>query len=151
MLDMSLPRHVHVKCIALMVFRRKDLCKARPKLQSVLTFSDVLFALSQMNTPGLGFGSGWHFVRLWVRLTFGQMYSLDRDISWPSVILLWVSLTFGQIFGSCWPLVRHTSHPGRDILWPSVILLWVSLIFGQIFGSGWPLVRCIPWAETSHG
>ena len=88
---------------------------------------------------------------LWVMLTFGQMYSLDRDISWLSLILLWVSLTFSQIFGSCWPLVRHTSHPGRDILWPSVILLWVSLIFGQIFGSDWPLVRCAPWAETSHG
>ena len=33
----------------LLVFRRKDLCEARPKTQSVSKFWDVLFALSQMD------------------------------------------------------------------------------------------------------
>ena len=35
----------------LLVFRRKDLCEARSKMQSVFKFSDVLFALSQMDPP----------------------------------------------------------------------------------------------------
>ena len=34
-----------------MVFRRKDPCEARPKMQSVFQFSDALFVLRQMDPP----------------------------------------------------------------------------------------------------
>ena len=34
-----------------LVFCRKDLCEARPKMESVFKFLDVLFALSQMDSP----------------------------------------------------------------------------------------------------
>ena len=62
-------------------------------------------------------------VRLWVRLTFGQMYPPGRDILWPSVILLWVRLAFGQTLG-------------QAVLWSDVpprMRLGVRLIFGQLY------------------
>ena len=34
-----------------LVFRRKDLCEAKHETQSVFKFSDVVFALSQMDPP----------------------------------------------------------------------------------------------------
>ena len=46
------------------LFVRKDLCEARAKPCSVFKFSDNLSTLSQMYLPHM---------RLWVRLTFGQM------------------------------------------------------------------------------
>ena len=99
----------------------------------------------------LGFGSGWHLVRLLVRLTFGPMYPHQRDLVAKCVNTL-VRLTSGQMYPQQWhlvakcattlvrltPLVRHT--PSTDILWPSVLLLW----------SDWPLVRHTQ-AQTSCG
>ena len=35
----------------LLVFHREDLCEVTSRMQSVLKFSDVLFALSQMYLP----------------------------------------------------------------------------------------------------
>ena len=53
---------------------RKDLCEATPKMQSVLKFSDVLFALNQMDPQELTLQVRLTFLtNLWVRLTFGQM------------------------------------------------------------------------------
>ena len=69
-------------------FVRKDLCEARAKPRSVFKFSDNLSALSQMYPPRWGFRSGWHLVRLQVRLTLGQMY--------PPRMRFQVRLTFGQ-------------------------------------------------------
>ena len=75
-----------------------------------------IFDLWSDVSPRLGFGSGWHFCHLWVRLTVGQIYPQMR---------LQVRLTFGQT------LVRCT--PNRDILCPSVVLsskeLWVQIVF----------------------
>ena len=65
------------------------------------------------------------------------MYSLDRDISWLSLILLWVSLAFSQIFGSCWPLVRHTPTQAET----SCDQVW------YYFGSAWYLVRSLGQAD----
>ena len=39
---------------SLLVFHRKDLCEARPKMQSVFKFSDVLFALKSDVLPSRG-------------------------------------------------------------------------------------------------
>ena len=70
-----------------LVLHRKDLCEARPKMQSVFKLSDNLSALSQMDPPideafghTLGQADLWsdvpHQIRLPVRLTFGQTLGL---------------------------------------------------------------------------
>ena len=113
----------------LLVFCRKDLCKANHEMQSVFKFSDVLFALKWDRPPideALGqvdiycqiFGSGWHLVRCTplVEASGGQEWYLVR---------------------SSWPELRST--PNRGIWWPRMVLCQVSLTFGQ------PLVRCTPW------
>ena len=43
----NLHTHTHTYIYTYLWFHRKDLCEARPKLQSMFKFSDVLFALSQ--------------------------------------------------------------------------------------------------------
>ena len=65
------------------------------------------------------FGSAWHLVSLWVRLTCGKMYPLPPH--------------------TCTPLLPHAplplpSHCFGDILWLCLVLFW----------AGWPLVRCTP-------
>ena len=152
------------------VFCRKDLCEARTKMQSEFKFSENLSALCQMDSPlqmriqvrltflsdlqvrltfgqtyllGWGFRSGWHLVRLLLRLTFGQMYPPARDISWPSVIPLWVRLTSGQIYpqaktscGQVWYYCRSGWHLVKCI--PQV-RLWVRLTFGQTSSIAFPI------------
>ena len=124
-----------------LVFLRKDLCETREKPHSMFKFSDNLSALSQMYPPGLGywsgltygqtsgqpdlwsddpsrlgFRSGWHLVRLWVRLTFGEMYPPGWGFgSGWHLVRLWVRLTIGQMY-------------------PPQMRLHVRLTFGKTFG-----------------
>ena len=126
---------------AFLVFLRKYLREARAKSCSVFK-NQITFLHSFGCSPcRCTFRSGWHLVRLQVRLNFGQMYPLQMR--------LWVRLTFGQTldqldlwsdvpltetscgqvwyyFESVWYLVRFSGQddiwsdvpPGRDILWP---------------------------------
>ena len=56
---------------------------------------------------------------------------------------------FCQIFGSGWPLVRHTPQ-WRHLVAKSGTTSGQHDICSA-FGSGWPLVRCIPLVEASGG
>ena len=87
----------------LVFYKKKNLCGARPKMQNVFKFSDVLFALKSDGPPIVEV-SGWltFLSDLWLRLTFGQMYP-PLDILWPNLELLQVRLTFGQMY----PQQRH--------------------------------------------
>ena len=119
-----------------MVFHKKDLCEARPKIQSLFKFSDNLSALSQMDPPGWGYWSGWHWITLLIRLTFGQMYPTRMSLQvrltsghfgqmYPTMMRLWARLTFGHTSGQ----VDHWS----DV--PTTMMrLWIRLIFGHTLG-----------------
>ena len=149
-----------VFCISL-VFHRKDLCKLTPKMQSVFKFSDVLFALSQMDHPVYeGLGQVDIFVRslgqadlcsdipprirlpvrltflsdVWVMLTFGQMYSqgLGLQSDW----------NFCQTFRSGWLVVRCTPQIRFWVRLTFLSDLWVRMIFGQMYPTT---------VDTSHG
>ena len=106
MISQLLKYHQITSC-PLLVFHRKDLSDARPKMQSVFKFSDVIFALKSDGPP--------------IGETLGQV-----DI-------------FCQIFGSDWPLVRHTKPPVEA----SSNQEWYCI------GSGWLLVRYTPLLEAS--
>ena len=104
-------------------------CKKRPLWSKSKTSKCVQkvrwpSALRQMDPQGLDFRSGWPLVRLWVRLTFGQMYTQMR---------LLVRLTLVD-FESGWHLLRCT--PKYDAY--SQVDIWSEL------GSGWHFVRCTP-------
>ena len=93
-----------------------------------------------------GLGLGWHFVRLWVRLTFGQTYPLaEKSCGWvcyyfhqvdlwsdePPMIRLQVRLTFSQISGQAdlWsdvPLMAETSC-GQVCYYFSQVDLWSDI------------------------
>ena len=107
----------------LLVFHRKDLCKARPQTPSVFKFSDVLFALN-------------------IRWT------LSRGIYWPRAVLHQVSLTFGKPLGQTdlqpdGPLVETPC----DQEW---VLCQVSLTFVQPLGQA-DLQSDVPMVEASSG
>ena len=136
----------------LLVFHRKDPCEARPKVQSVFKFSDVLYALSQTYPPVVKVsGQVDIFVRSSCQIDLWSDRPPNRDISWPSLELLHVRLTFGQTyppveessdqewyyFRSGWLLVRCT--PTNPLVETSCGQEW------YYFRSGWPLVRHIPW------
>ena len=95
-------------------------------MQSVFKFSDVLFALSQMDLP---MDEALGQVDIFVRSS-GQA-DLWSDVS--SRIRLWVRLTFGYAMGQAdlWsdvlPRIRQVEILGR---------LWVRLVFGQIYPPG---------------
>ena len=97
----------------LLVFHRKDLCEVTSKTQSVFKFSDVLFALSQMDPHSWGFRSGWH---LWQIFRSG----------WPLVRCTPQDQALGQID----IFVRSL---GQADLYSDVppMRLWVRLIFHQ--------------------
>ena len=110
-------------------FIRKDLCEARAKCQS--SKNQIIFLHLVRCTPHRwGFRSGWHLVRIQVRLTFGEMFpnrhlGAKCDTTSGQVDIwsdLWVRLTSAQAYPS-----------GRDILWPSVILPWVRFTFSQTY------------------
>ena len=70
-------------------------------MQCVLKFSDVLFALSQMDTPiDEALGQVVIFVRsLGQADLWSDVPPSHRGIWWPRVVLHQVSLTFGQPLG----------------------------------------------------
>ena len=109
-------------------FVRKDLCEARTKPCSVFKNWMTFLHLGRWTPPDKALGQVdiWSDVpprmRLWVRLTFGQIWS-----GWPLVrcnprMRLWVRLTFGQTLGQ--------------------VDIWSDVPPGWGFGSGWHLVRC---------
>ena len=79
-----------------MVFRRKDLCEARPKMQSVFKFSDVHLHLSQRD-PHIdeALGQVDFFVRSLGQADLWSDITPSRGIWWPGVVFHQVSLTFG--------------------------------------------------------
>ena len=123
-----------------MVFHRKDLCEAKPKMQSVFKFSDVLFALKSDGGPT---DVALDQVDIFLR-------SLDQADLWSDVPPIvassaqewyyfraaWhlVSLCIRLIFGQMYPLVEATS--GQDWYYLRsawhFVSLWVWLTFGQI-------------------
>ena len=97
----------------------------RMRLQVRLTFSQTLGQVDLWSDapPGRGFRSGLHLVRLWIRLTFGQMY--------PP----------GWGFGSGWHLVRLRSGWHLVRCTPQA-----ETSCGQVwyyFRPGWHLVRSL--------
>ena len=99
-----------------LVFRRKGLCEARPKMQSVFKFSDVLFALSQMETIGE---------------TLGQVDIFDRSLGQGDLWSDGPPPPLGETSGQVDIFVRSSGQadhwsdgcPSSDILWPNVFLL----------------------------
>ena len=108
--------------LALLVFCRKDLCEARPKMQCVQICKCAFYTEVRLTPPYLRFQVSLTFLSdFWIRITFGEMYP-SRDILWPYLELLQVRLTFSQ-----------TYPPGRGISWPSLELLQVRLTFGKMY------------------
>ena len=73
--------------------------------------------------PGAGYRSGWHLVRFWVRLTFGQVYPLGEAFGQVDIFVrssgqadLWSDVPPWAGYRSGWHLVRF----------------WVRLTFGQV-------------------
>ena len=107
----------------LLVFRRKDLCDARPKPEACSKF--------QMRHTPPGRGIWWSRVELpKVSLTFSgnaiektaysQTNSHSRGIWWPRAVLCKVIMTLGYPLGQA--DIQSDIPPSRGIWWPRAVL-----------------------------
>ena len=132
---------------------KKKLCEATSKTQSVLKFSDVLFAFSQMEPPmveasgqvdifvrSLGHADLWSDILPWIRLWVRLIFLSD----------LQVRLIFGQMYP---PIAEALGQVDIFVRSSGQVDLWsdlppVETFHGQVWYYieqavlGWPLVRC---------
>ena len=78
---------------------RKDLCEAKHEMQSVLKFSDVLFALKSDAPPVVEVSGQIDIsVRCVGQADLWSDINLSRGIKWPSLELCQVRPIFGQTY-----------------------------------------------------